>query len=134
MTEPTAEQAPPVAGTFCWNELMTPDTKAAESFYTKLFGWTTEVMDMGGGRIYTIWKQGNTSAGGMMAIQGPEMGGVPPNWLAYITVDSVDASTDQARSLGANIEVPPTEIPNIGRFSVITDPTGATFGLFQSAH
>ena len=27
-------------GALCWSELTTRDTKAAESFYTKLFGWT----------------------------------------------------------------------------------------------
>ncbi|MHC4709309.1 MAG: VOC family protein [Planctomycetota bacterium] len=132
MTEQT--EAPPAAGTFCWNELMTPDTKAAETFYSGLFGWTTETMDMGGGRIYHLFKQGEKSTAGMLAIQGPEMEGVPPNWLAYITVDSVDTSTSKAQSLGATVDVPPTDIPNIGRFSVITDPTGGTVGLFQSQH
>ncbi len=134
MTEPTAQQAPPVAGTFCWNELMTPDVKAAETFYTSLFGWTTEVMDMGEGRTYTLWKQGDKSTGGMMQIEGPQMQGVPPHWLSYITVDSVDATTSKAEGLGATVCVPPTDIPNIGRFSVIADPTGGTVGLFQTAH
>jgi predicted enzyme related to lactoylglutathione lyase len=53
MTEPTT-QAPPAAGTFCWNELMLFDETAAATFYTQLFGWTTEVMGMGGGRIYHL--------------------------------------------------------------------------------
>jgi predicted enzyme related to lactoylglutathione lyase len=132
MTDPST-QAPPVAGTFCWNELMTPDVKAAETFYGELFGWKTETMDMGGGRIYHLFKHGDQSAGGMMQIQGPEMEGVPPHWLSYVTVDSVDAATSKAESLGAKVCVPPTDIPNnIGRFSVITDPTGATLGFYQS--
>jgi hypothetical protein len=59
-------EAPPVAGTFCWNELMTPDPKAAATFYSGLFGWTTETMDMGGGRVYHLFKQGDKSTGGMM--------------------------------------------------------------------
>jgi predicted enzyme related to lactoylglutathione lyase len=70
----------------------------------------------------------------MMKIEGPQMEGVPPNWLSYVIVDSVDASTKKAESLGAKVDVPPTDIPNIGRFSVITDPTGATLGLYQNAH
>ena len=69
----------------------------------------------------------------MMKIEGPQMEGVPPHWLGYITVDSVDTSTSKAESLGATVYVPPTDIPNIGRFSVIADPTGGTLGLFQSA-
>jgi predicted enzyme related to lactoylglutathione lyase len=133
MTEPTTE-APPAAGTFCWNELMTPDTEAAGTFYAKLFGWTSETMDMGGGRVYTVWKQGEKSAGGMMKIEGPQMQGVPPHWLSYVTVDNVDAATSKAEGLGAKVCVPPTDIGNnIGRFSVITDPTGAALGLYQPA-
>ncbi|MHC5006641.1 MAG: VOC family protein [Planctomycetota bacterium] len=132
MTERT--EAPPAAGTFCWNELMTPDTKAAEAFYSGLFGWTTETMDMGEGRIYHLFKNGDTSAGGMMKIEGPQMEGVPPHWMGYITVDSVDASTSKAEGLGAKVCVPPIDIPNIGRFSVISDPTGGTVGLFQTPH
>jgi predicted enzyme related to lactoylglutathione lyase len=29
--------------------------------------------------------------------------------------------------------MPPMDIPNIGRFSVSTDPTGAVFALFRGA-
>jgi predicted enzyme related to lactoylglutathione lyase len=127
-------EAPPEAGTFCWNELMTPDTSAAGTFYTHLFGWTTETMDMGGGRIYHLFRQGEKSVAGMMKIEGPQMEGVPPHWLAYIAVESVDDTTSKAESLGAAVYVPPTDIPNIGRFSVIADPTGGTLGLFQASH
>ena len=134
MTEQPETQAPPQAGTFCWNELMTPDVEAAAGFYGKLFGWTKQTMDMGGGRVYHTFKKGDTSAGGMMAIEGPQMQGVPPAWLAYITVENVDATTSEAQKLGAKVDVPPTDIPNIGKFSVITDPTGACVGLFQTAH
>jgi hypothetical protein len=124
-----ATQAPPQLGTFCWNEVMTPDAAAAKRFYTKLFGWTTEDKDMGK-FTYTIFKSGNTQAGGLMELKGPQAG-APPSWLAYVAVKSVDESTKKAQGLGAKVCVPPTDIPNIGRFSVITDPTGATLGLFQ---
>jgi uncharacterized protein len=131
-----AEQtkAPPQAGTFCWNEVMTRNLPAAKTFYTKLFGWTTEEMNMGPAGTYTIWKQGETSVGGMMQIpQRPDTANSPPHWLAYVSVDSVDAATKKAQTLGAKVHVPPTDIPNIGRFSIITDPTGASLGLYQSA-
>jgi predicted enzyme related to lactoylglutathione lyase len=121
----------PGPGTFCWNELMTPDVKAAETFYGKLFGWTMTSNDAVGGRTYHTFKKGETNAGGMMAIEGPQMQGVPPCWLAYIRVKSVAEITTKAESLGAKVEVPPTDLPGIGSFSVITDPTGATVGLFQ---
>lgn len=135
MTDEPETHTPPDADAFYWNELMTPDVEAAGAFYGKLFGWTTKTMDMGGGRVYHTFKMGEKSIGGMMAIEGPQMKGVPPAWLAYIAVDSVDETTSQAEKLGAKVDVPPTDIANnIGRFAVITDPTGATVGLFQSAH
>ena len=46
-------------------------------------------------------------------------------------VDDVDASTTKAEQLGAHVCVQPTDIPNVGRFSVLTDPTGAAIGLFK---
>jgi predicted enzyme related to lactoylglutathione lyase len=54
-------------------------------------------------------------------------------WLTYLGVDDVDASTEKARGLGAAVLVEPADIPNIGRFSVITDPTGAAIGLYKPA-
>lgn len=43
--------------------------------------------------------------------------------------DDVDALTTKAVSLGAKCWVAPTDIPNVGRFSVIADPQGAVLAL-----
>ncbi|MCZ6736184.1 MAG: VOC family protein, partial [Planctomycetota bacterium] len=56
---------------------------------------------------------------------------VGPHWLSYIAVEDVDSATKKAEQLGAKTDVPPTDIPGTGRFSVITDPTGALIALFQ---
>ena len=125
-------QAPPAAGTFCWNKLMTRDVGAAKTFYTKLLGWSAEEMDMGEMGMYTIFKNGEQQAAGLMAMPSDCGEDVPPHWMSYIAVNDVDASTARAEQLGGKICVPPTDIPNVGRFSVITDPTGATISLFKS--
>jgi predicted enzyme related to lactoylglutathione lyase len=52
------------------------------------------------------------------------------HWLTYIAVKNVDESTRNARELGAKVMVEPQDIPNIGRFSAIDDPTGAGVALF----
>ena len=54
---------------------------------------------------------------------------MPPAWGAYVTVDDVDARTTQAERLGGKICRPPEDIPDVGRFSVIQDPQGATLML-----
>jgi predicted enzyme related to lactoylglutathione lyase len=120
-------------GSLTWNELLTHDTDKARAFYTKLFGWTSQSQDMGGGFIYTSFMNGERPAGGMMAIT-PEMGGdVPANWMAYIAVDDCDAVVKRAESKGATIFVPPKEIPEVGKFATLQDPQGAVLSVIKMA-
>lgn len=114
--------------TLCWNELMTNDTERAKDFYTKLFGWKTKTD--AGATPYTEWINGEDHIGGMMQIQ-PEMGPMPPAWGLYFAVDDCDAKVAQAQSLGARTYVPPTDIPNVGRFAVLADPHGAVFNVIK---
>ena len=72
---------------------------------------------------------GEGTGGGMMQKPAPD---IPDNWLPYILVNDVAESTKKAKTLGATILKDVTEIPDMGWFSVISDPTGATFGLWQS--
>jgi len=119
-------QERPKHGTFCWNELITTDTDKAGNFYSTLLGW--EKATMPGGMPYTLFKADGKDAGGMMA-RMPEMGDVPPHWMAYITVDDVDASAKQVEELGGKVLCPPNDIPGVGRFTIIADPIGAAVGL-----
>ena len=118
------------AGSLSWCELITNDVKAAAKFYTGLFGWTSQEMPMPG-FTYTIFSNGETQVGGMMQIQ-KEWGPVPSHWMTYFAVESCDATTDKAKRAGAEILKPPTDIPNMGRFSVLRDPQGAAFALYQA--
>jgi len=126
----TQTAPPPQPGTFCWNELMTKDIAGAKKFYTALFGWKTEDMDMPMGK-YTMFSAGPAPAGGLMELK-PQQKTATPAWMPYVTVEDVDKSTKKAETLGAKVAVPPTDIPNMGRFSIITDPTGASIGLYKS--
>ncbi len=116
-------------GAFCWNELLTNDTDTAATFYTSLFGWDPQSADMGG-TMYTSFMAGDEPAGGMMAIQ-KEWGEVPPHWLVYFAVADCDQSTETAQGLGATVLVPPCDIAEVGRFSVVQDPQGAVCGLIR---
>lgn len=116
-------------GTFCWNELITGDVDKAKQFYTQLLGWKSVDMPMGD-FTYTIYKNNETDAAGMMAIT-PEMGNVPPHWMAYIKVEDVDATAAKVDELGGKIVVSPTDIPEVGRFCTLIDPTGAAISIFK---
>ena len=112
----------------CWNELLTNDTTKAADFYTKLFGWKTKADS--GAMQYTEFINGDDHIGGMMQIQ-PQMGPIPPNWGIYIAVEDCDATAQKATSLGAQQYVPPTDIENVGRFAVLSDPQGAVFSIIK---
>ncbi|MET0399555.1 MAG: VOC family protein [Longimicrobiaceae bacterium] len=114
-------------GALCWNELATPDPVRAGGFYTALFGWTTQVNDMGT-MIYTTFMRGEERAGGMYGIT-EEMEGMPPLWMVYFAVEDCDASTARARELGAQVHVTPADIPGVGRFAMMADPQGAMFSI-----
>jgi len=117
-----------MANPFVHVELNTQDLPKAKAFYGKLFNWQLDDVDMGPGGTYTTIKPGEGTGGGMMKHPVP---GAPSMWLAYVLVDDIDASTAKARSLGAQIIKEVTEIPNVGRFSIFTDPTGAMLALFK---
>ena len=54
------------------------------------------------------------------------------SWLAYVLVDDVKQAADKARSLGATVMKDKTEAPGMGAFAIITDPTGAMLGLWET--
>lgn len=117
-------------GMFCWNELATRDPERARTFYSELFGWSAEESEMSPTATYTTFKNAERLAGGMLKIS-EEMGDVPPNWLVYFAVEDCDAAVERARNAGANVVMPPSDIPDIGRFSVIVDPQGAACALIR---
>jgi len=120
----------PAHGTFCWNELMTRDTKAAGKFYSELIGW--EVADSGmPGMDYSMLKVGGKEAGGMMAMPSEVPDQVPSHWVAYITVDDVDSLVDKVKALGGQVLFGPEDVPGVGRFITVQDPTGATVSLIK---
>jgi predicted enzyme related to lactoylglutathione lyase len=109
-------------------ELNTTDTAKAKTFYGSLFDWTLEDHDMGGGMIYTIIKVGDGTGGGLMKQPMP---GAPSIWIPYVLVSDVAASTKKAKSAGGTIVKDVSEVPNMGLFSIIQDPTGGLIGLWQ---
>jgi predicted enzyme related to lactoylglutathione lyase len=108
-------------------ELMSNDVAAAKSFYSKLFDWKLEDMDMGD-MTYTMISVGEGTGGGLMKNPIP---GTQSMWLAYVLVDDLEAATRKARSLGATVMRDNVEVKGAGRFSILTDPTGAMLGLWQ---
>jgi predicted enzyme related to lactoylglutathione lyase len=126
-----AEWEMPRHGEFCWNELATKDAGAAKKFYAELLGWQLKEGDAAP-VAYTEIVVGDKHVGGIYQM-GAEFGDAPAHWMAYVAVDDVDASAKRVEELGGRVCVPPSDIPGVGRFCVINDPTGATLSLITLA-
>lgn len=116
-------------GRFVWHDLMTNDPASSLAFYSELFGWTTRKVDMGGMGSYTFITAGGRENGGMVEMDPAQ--GIPSHWLSYLTVDDVDDLVRRAGDLNLEVKFPPTDIPEVGRFAVVADPTGAHFAPFK---
>jgi predicted enzyme related to lactoylglutathione lyase len=126
MAPPADEKPKP--GEFCWDETMTSDPKAAVAFYGELFNWAFSDMDMGPMGTYHLAKSGGNEVAGVMKL--PPDVKTPPHWMTYIFVADLDKTSAEVKKLGGNVLMGPMPIPNIGRFTVIQDPTGAVVSLF----
>jgi uncharacterized protein len=109
-------------------ELMSTDIDKAKTFFGRLFDWELEDMPMSD-MTYTIVRVGEGTGGGMM--KNPMPGG-SSMWVPYVLVDDVAAATKKAESLGATVMKEKTEVPNMGSFTIITDPTGGVLGLWET--
>src|SRR5688500_10119997 len=114
-------------GSFVWCELLTTDPAAAGPFYSKVVGWTTAPF----GPAYTTFNTKSGSVGGMMALpDDAKRMGAPPNWLMYVGTPNVDETATRVAQLRGRVLKQPADIPGTGRFAVVQDPHGATFGIY----
>lgn len=105
-------------------ELQTQEPATAKAFYATLFDWRFQDVP---GMDYTMIAAGGDTGAGLMRAKIP---GVPARWIPFIFVDDVKAFTTKAQSLGAEVVKGPAEAPGYGWYSVLVDPTGATFGIW----
>jgi uncharacterized protein len=119
-------------GTFCWFELATTDQNAAKQFYQSLFGWESTDSPIGPDDAYTMFTLNGRDVGAAYTMRPEQRGqGVPPNWGLYVAVDDADAAAARASTLGGTVISPPFDVGEHGRMSVLQDPTGAVFSVWQ---
>ncbi len=110
---------------FAYAELHTSQPESIRSFYGSLFDWelTEEETQMG---PYTMIDTKEGFPAGLMANANGSS-----HWVPYVQVDDLEAATARAKELGARAVHELVEVPDAGRFSLLTDPAGATFGLWK---
>ncbi|MDQ6640830.1 MAG: VOC family protein [Pseudomonadota bacterium] len=124
--DPTETETTPPGG-WIWNELSTQDEKLALAFYEKVFAFTHDEMPMPDG-TYFVLKQGEKGRAGLYK---PMQASLPTMWTPYVSVADCDATSAKATGLGATVCLPPSDIPNVGRLAMFTDPQGASIAILK---
>ena len=120
-----------VPGTLTWAELNSRDFGRAAEFYGELFGWTCRFVPMGFGPYGVFALDGRDVAG--MAAMAPGMPADPAAfWTPYFEVDDPDATADRCADLGGRVLQDAVDIEP-GRFALLADQVGATFGIIRGS-
>ena len=108
-----------------WFEQQSTQPQKACDFYSALFGWQVQTMDMGNGPYHVMDNQGESESGITTAAK-------TAGWTPYFSVADVDAHQKSAQKLGATIIAPAFDLDQVGRISVLQEPSGAVFALFAA--
>lgn len=118
-----------------WSDSLTSALEADTRFYERLFGWASADAgeDLG---HYTTFGIPDGSAEPGRPVMGimPCPPGMPPSrvWHLQFKVASCDEATEKAVALGASLSEEPQNVGDMLRFSMLTDPHGAPFGLVEA--
>ncbi|MFF3111083.1 VOC family protein [Kitasatospora sp. NPDC057904] len=118
-----------IPGSPCWAQLSVKDMDGAERFYGELFGWTAETdpdPQYGG---YTTFSLGGSPAAGAAPLMNPQQ---PVMWLLSFATTDTDATCETAKAAGAQVWMGPMEIGDLGRWALLSDPTGAPFAVWRA--
>lgn len=110
---------------FVWHDLSTKDLDGSKRFYGEIFGWTFS------DDSYAHITAGDEMIGGMRQMNANEP--QPTSWLGYIGVEDVAQTVGQITAAGGTVHMPATDMPNVGTFAVVADPSGAVFAPWKSA-
>jgi predicted enzyme related to lactoylglutathione lyase len=140
MTDSVLEAAPATAhdtrtnvqGSHIWYELIIPDPEGAKAFYDSVVGWDIGPKLPGDMDYRMIVRSDGGNAGGVLRLsQDMADHGARPVWLGYIAVDDVDGIIAQIEAKGGKVQMPATDIPDVGRIAMVADPQGAPFYVMK---
>jgi predicted enzyme related to lactoylglutathione lyase len=119
-------------GAYGWAELNARGKEKALPFYEQVFGWTRRESPMGEGQpTYTEFQLDGESVAGGWEMNSMIPAEVPSYWQIYFNVDDVDAAFKKVIDAGGKEMVAPQDFPG-GRFAIVSDPQGASFGLLKT--
>ena len=114
-------------GALNWNELQTRDVDGAKAFGDAVFGWKPDDQDFGG-MTYTLFNVGGTGVAGAMTMPSQVPERCRPSGWATSRSRTATHRWPRCRSSAGALRAPHT-LEGVGRFAVVADPHGATFGV-----
>jgi len=115
-------------GKFVWFDLLTEDVPKAQRFYKELFGWRFA----GQPTDYVMIYSGDKPIGGIVPHENKDPKVPESMWIAYLSVEDVDAADKIAKERGGEILDGPFDVKGRGRMAVIKDPEGAKLVLIRA--
>ena len=99
------------------------DTRA---FLSALFNWTWEVggAEMG---FYATASMDGAPVLGLMVSEG-----ATGDTTTYFATSNIEDSAKRSMNLGATAVMPVTEVMDLGKMTLLLDPSGAQFGLWEA--
>src|SRR3954454_18587764 len=110
------------AGSFIWYELMTTEPEVMAPFYAAVVGWTigSPEPNPGGGMDYRMIRRADGGfAGGVLRLTADmQEHGARPLWIGYFSTPNVDRQVAAIVGEGGRLQMPATDIPNVGRIAM----------------
>jgi predicted enzyme related to lactoylglutathione lyase len=117
-------------------EIYAKDPDKLGQFYKGLFDWNIDPVP---GMDYRMVRTVETDGKGMPTKPGGINGGMLKSpegftssaWVSYVRVDSVDATVEKAKKLGATVTKGKSPVPGMGWFAMFLDPQGNSFAVWH---
>jgi predicted enzyme related to lactoylglutathione lyase len=132
-TEPAVPPVPPppayLHGKVVWYELESAAPDKSKAFHAELLGWTIEPQEMAGIK-YELAKAGGKDVATIRQAEGKK---AKSRWIPFVSVPDVDAATAAIEQNKGKVVKPAQDVPDIGRYAIVSDPNGALFAVFKGA-
>lgn len=120
----------PHPGAVLWRDLTVPNADEIRSFYAQVVGWTAAEHPMGEHSDYEMKTADGQTVAGICHARGSNAN-VPPQWLVYVAVESVERSARRCIELGGRVVDGPRPM-GAKPFCIVQDPAGAVLALIEA--
>jgi predicted enzyme related to lactoylglutathione lyase len=108
-------------------ELWSKEPEKLSEFYTKVFDWKVSTIPELNYHLVDTDSDGGIGGG----IMTPQEGDWPSDMTFYIDVDDLAAYRERIVAAGGQILIEEMSVPNVGSFSLFSDPDGRVLGMWK---